>query len=62
MGLSKVVEVRILIDKIRKTNSLDELGDCLNKLDTICKEDGTGRSVGEYVTGCLATYNSLTCY
>jgi len=57
---SKIVDVRILVDRIRSTDDIDILADSIETLSIMAKEDN--RSVSEYVAGCLKAYNSLICY
>lgn len=59
-GTSKMVDVRVLVDKVRKTEYIDVLAESIEKLSDMAKEDN--RDVGEYIAGNLKAYNSLTTW
>lgn len=62
MDLLKILEIKCLVDDIRKTNSIPDISDSIEKLYKEIQPLTSKYSISEIINAALAGYNSIMCY
>lgn len=60
--LLKILEIRCLVDDIRKSNNIPEISNSFEKLYKEIQPLSEKYSISEIINSALASYNSIMCY